>query len=85
MNLPEPFMIDVNDAAAAAAAGNTFNIPFPAGYLYLLKGMDITVAGSQIFTGAFLDTAVVGNQFIPTKTQTGAGVRLSKNKTIQIF
>lgn len=76
-------MIDLADAAAAVGTGQTYNIPFPTGYIYLLKGMDVNVAGNQIFEGAFLNTAVAANQFLPTKTQTGAGVRLSKNRTIR--
>ena len=83
VNLPEPFMIDLNDSAVAVGAGQTYNIPFPVGFAYLLKGMDVNVAGNQIFEGAFLNTAVAANQFIPTKTQTGAGVRLSKNRIIR--
>ena len=83
MGLPEPFMIDVSDSAVAVGTGRTYNVPFPTGFLYLLKGMDVNIAGNQIFEGAFLDTAVVANQFLPTKTQTGAGVRLSKNRIIR--
>lgn len=82
-NFPQPFMIDLPDAAVLVGTGQTYNIPLPSGFMYNLRGMDVVIAGNQLFEGAFLGTAVAANQFIPAKTQRGAGVRLSKNKTVR--
>jgi len=77
-NLPEPFCIDLSDAAVPVGTGQTYNIPFPTGYLYLIRGVDIEVSANQKIESAVVTTADGSTlPIIPAKSQRGASARLS--------
>lgn len=82
MNLPEPFMIELADAAVPIGTGQSYNITFPTGYLYLVRGIDIEVAANQKLESAVItlpDATTV--PIVPEKTQRGASARLSAYTT----